>query len=376
MQKRPSVFIHIGAPKTGTTYLQAILFKNREALRGDGVLYPGDAIRSHFWASLDLRDASFMAHVDPNVPGAWRRLVAEARAWPRTSVIDHETFAEARQAHIDQALADLDFADVHVIWTARDIVRQLPAAWQESIKNRETASFAEYLEAVRAGLTGEQPRRVFWPVQAAPRILARWSRRLPPERVHVVTVPPSGADPTLLWRRFAAVLGIDPTAYDTDVVLENSSFTAAEAAVLRELNALLADIEIPWPAYRATIKHGLTTTLGKRSGDRIALPEAAYEWALEWSHHAVALLRKADYDIVGDLDELIPSARPAGDDPDTAPAEERALAATRMLAALVELIGTQPSVIVNQLSDGSPRRVRQAVRRVARGALVARALRG
>lgn len=341
MQERPTVFIHIGAAKTGTTYLQGILRKNRETLRNEGVLYPGEAIRSHFFASMDLRESPFLGHTDKAVPGAWGRLVDEIRPWPDRSIIDHETLAEARRGHIDRALSDLDFADVHVIWTARDIARQLPAVWQESLKNRDTITFATYLEDVRAGLTGKKPQQLFWSVQAAPRILSRWARDLPRERVHVVTLPPPGGDRTLLWRRFAGVLGVDPAACETEVATRNDSLTAAEAAVLRDLNELLTETDLPWPVYRTTIKHGIPAQLEEHSGRPIELPESAYAWALEWSHRAVALLHKAGYHVVGDLAELVPSARPVGDDPDHPRAADRAEAATRMLAALAKVVAAQ-----------------------------------
>lgn len=359
------MFMHIGAAKTGTTYIQEILYKNRERLlRDEGLLYPGDAIRSHFWASMDLRESAFRGHVDEAVPGAWSRLVDEVRSWPGRSIIDHETLAEAKREHIDQALSDLDFADVHVIWTARDIARQLPALWQESLKNRDTLTYAAYLEDVRAGLTGERPRRLFWPVQAAPRILGRWARDLPPERVHVITLPPPGGDRTLLWRRFAGVLGIDPAACDTEVATRNDSLTAAEAAVLRDLNELLADADVPWPVYRTTIKHGIAAHLDKHSGRRIELPESAYAWALEWSRRAVTLLHDAGYDIVGDLAEIVPSTRPTGEDPDHPPAADRAEAATRMLAALMEVVAARPTP-TEVIDPATPLRTRRGVRRVA-----------
>jgi hypothetical protein len=34
------VLLHVGTPKTGTSYLQDVLFRNRELLREHGILYP------------------------------------------------------------------------------------------------------------------------------------------------------------------------------------------------------------------------------------------------------------------------------------------------------------------------------------------------
>jgi hypothetical protein len=334
------VYLHIGAPKTGTTYLQNILFTNRAALRRNGLLYPGNAVRSHFWASQDLREIAFHGHVEPQVSGAWNRLVDQIRGYGGPAVIDHEILAATSAAQIDRALADLDFADVHIIFTARDIARQLPAAWQERIKNRDTLGYRAFLDGVHAGLTGPGPKRYFWPLHDVPGILARWSRDLPPDRVHLVTLPHSGADPALLWQRFAGVLGIDPDGYDTDLSRENTSLTAAEAAVLRALNAELDGVDVPWPVYRSAVKHGLSGALGAnpRTAARIELPTDVYEWVVQWTHDAVAELAKAGYHVVGDLDELIPAGRPTGADPDAVPAEDRVEAATRMLGAMLTLL--------------------------------------
>ena len=37
------VYLHVGLPKTATTYLQTILWANRDALEGQGVRLPGAA---------------------------------------------------------------------------------------------------------------------------------------------------------------------------------------------------------------------------------------------------------------------------------------------------------------------------------------------
>lgn len=318
---RPTVYLHIGAPKTGTTYLQQVVFQNRAALRRNGLLYPGGTPRAHFLASQDLRGWRFQGYEDPRMAGAWNRLVGQAREWSGRTLISHESFGSATPAHVERAINDLSFANVHLIFTARDMARQLPAAWQERVRNRSTTTFTEFLAEIRQH-PRPGPARRFWDLHGIDRILAKWSPKIPPERVHIVTVPPPGSDPALLWQRFAEVLGIDPGVYDTRVKPgANSSLGAAEVAVLRRLNELIADADIPWPLYSETVKRGLAPRLGVRKGERIALPEEAYEWAVDWSHRTVDVLRQAGYHVVGDLGDLIPSARPTGLDPDAVPGD-------------------------------------------------------
>ena len=43
------VLLHIGAPKAGTTFLQTILWKNRESLGAQGLLVPGSAGSTSTW---------------------------------------------------------------------------------------------------------------------------------------------------------------------------------------------------------------------------------------------------------------------------------------------------------------------------------------
>lgn len=136
---RQVVYLHVGGPKTGTTYLQEVLWRNRDALRRNDLLYPGRDRGAHFHAVQDLLGFSFHQHKDPRVPGAWDRLVNEVRSGPRTSVISHELFALASSKKIHRAMQALSFAEVHVIYTARDLARQIPSVWQEDLRNRNGA---------------------------------------------------------------------------------------------------------------------------------------------------------------------------------------------------------------------------------------------
>ena len=49
------VILHVGLPKTGTTYLQSIAWANKDVLREQGVLLPGFGPRQHLWASGVVR---------------------------------------------------------------------------------------------------------------------------------------------------------------------------------------------------------------------------------------------------------------------------------------------------------------------------------
>ena len=48
------VLLHVGCPKTGTSHLQDVLFRNQEVLREHDILYPADRFDAHFLAALDL----------------------------------------------------------------------------------------------------------------------------------------------------------------------------------------------------------------------------------------------------------------------------------------------------------------------------------
>ena len=45
----PVVFLHIGAMKTGTTFLQQLMSANKEDLLKAGFLFPGDSGPSRRW---------------------------------------------------------------------------------------------------------------------------------------------------------------------------------------------------------------------------------------------------------------------------------------------------------------------------------------
>ena len=310
-----TVFLHVGAPKTGTTYLQDVLHKHGRELREAGVLYPGKGNRAHFRAALDLRGIRFAGFEDPDVPGSWERLVDEMCAWPGVSLLSHEILAGAEESEIVTAVRAFGDADVHVIITARDLARQIPSMWQEGIKNQQTTPWPTYLDMLRAA-AGEDappgqrtPGHRFWRSQDAADIAARWGKQVGTDHVHLVTVPNTARHdgPDELWTRFASVVGIDATVFDGRMGKPNPSLGVAETELLRRLNERVADTMV-WPTYRAQIKHRLAENVLVRTQLRgpLRLPPDQRAWADQWSQDLVSNLGDSGIDVVGDLRDLLP----------------------------------------------------------------------
>ena len=128
------IYLHIGGPSTGTTYLQDALWAHRDRLADRGLLLPGRR-RWHLLASLEVREDPGLANRPGRVEHPWRDLVAEVAQWPGDALISHEFFAAASEDQVRRAVADLGDAEVHVVVTARAMVDLFLSRWQEWVKN-------------------------------------------------------------------------------------------------------------------------------------------------------------------------------------------------------------------------------------------------
>jgi hypothetical protein len=301
----PRVFLHVGSPKTGTTFLQNVLWSQRDLAREQGLLLPLERFADHYLASLDLRGLSDRPEHPPRAQGIWQQLVAESSRWSGTVLVSHELFAAATPQQATRAVSAFGAdAEVHVVLTARDLVRQMSAEWQEHVKHRSSQTYAEFVASLRAD---RQHRSWFWRVQDFADVLDRWGSTLPRSRVHVVTVPPSGASPGLLWERFARLLGLDPSTFDTEQGRSNTSLGVEQAELLRRLNAVLGDrLPLPGP-YPGVVKNVLAhRVLSARPGTPLALSPEDTDYALEASRDVAERLETLGVDVVGDLRELVP----------------------------------------------------------------------
>lgn len=333
-------YIHVGSPKTGTTFLQAVLWHNEALLEEAGLRLPGQGLRQHFHAALDVRDTPGRAADAGKVEGAWRRLVTACEGWAGDVVVSHELFASAPGERAEAALADLVDAgfEPHVVLTARDMARQLPAEWQERIKHRSAVEFGRFLDEARD--PGSDSGRRLWRAQDYPDILRRWAGGLPRRQVHVVTVPPPGAPRTLLWERFCGVLGLDPEDYSLDAPRDNSSLGVEQTVLLQQLNLRLGErVPLPGPypdVVKTMLAHGV---LGPRPGTPLVLGGDDLDFARRRSEELVGGLRDLGPEVHGDLAELL-----VPEDPD-APATSTPREPVAQEALLEESLGATADLL-------------------------------
>jgi len=330
------VFLHVGTPKSGTTYLQSVLWQNREQLRADGLLVPGRRLRDHNLAAQGLR-------LDPAaVPGrraaTWKRFLEHVRGWPHDAVISNEWLTRTTPEQAARALAALAPAEVHVVVTARDLSAQAPAAWQESVKVGHAASLEEFIVELDSSTA-----RWTWASLDPAQVLETWAGLVPVERLHVVTVPAHGADPALLWQRVGSLLGLlDPAGYDATRRRTNESLSAEAAALMWRIGPGLREAVTdggaagwvePFRWVRNYVSHDM---LAAYAGSRIALRPAEQDLVSKRSELIAHALIAAGYDLVGDLADLRPAAPPTdGRHPGDVTAEEMLALAGRLLADML-----------------------------------------
>jgi hypothetical protein len=304
------VFLHVGSPKTGTTFLQEVLWAHKRLAAEQGLLLPGERFNDHYLASLDIRGVAGRPEHPPRAEGMWKQLVEECQGWYGAALVSHELFASATEEQARRALASFGSdTEVHVVLTARDLVRQMSAEWQEHVKHRSTKTFEEFVAGIR-----KDRRRTswFWRVQDFADVVDRWGATLDPARVHVVTVPPPTSPPETLWLRFATLLGLDPAAFDTAVSRANTSLGVEQAELLRRVNLRLGErLPLPGP-YPTVVKNVLAhRVLAGHKGTRLALSRLDTEYAVDQSRAIADRLAATGVDVVGNLDELVPDVEEA-----------------------------------------------------------------
>ncbi len=331
------IVLHVGAMKSGTSFLQALLFANQERLARGGVLVPGRR-----WSDQSRAVRQAIASAGGGARPHWDAFAEEVRTHPGGVAVSMEFLGPIGPAKATGVLEALAAPEVQVVLTVRDLNRTLASMWQETVQNGRSWTWSEYVDDARDQRPGRgdgvsdrsTPGGTFWRQQHVARLAATWSSVVGRENVVLVTVPPPGADRSTLARRFAEATGLDLDV-ESPVRTANESLGLASILVLRRVNELLDQQGLAFPAGSKIRKRTLAkTVLAARRADEPTLGLPVADWVGEQTAATVGALRDAGTRLVGDWDDLTPVDVP-GVDPAQVPESEVLEAALAGLAGLV-----------------------------------------
>lgn len=367
------VYLHVGGPKSGTTFIQQVLEHNAATLAEAGVLVVGPRLEL-IHAAMAVRGDARLDDLPAAARDAWDRVSSQVREWQGSSaIVSYELFANASAEQVRAALARLEGIEVHVVISARDLGKAVASSWQEQLKFGITKPLESWTPPQESAVDSEWGWRTMQPANVA----ARWGADLPAERVHVVTVPAREAGPDELWHRFASATGLTEVE-DLDLGVEraNESLGVVEAELLRRINAGI-DGRIRGGRQKSLWQRDLLahTILAPIGREPIGLSDAHAEEAAAQAESAIAAITAAGHVVHGDLEDLRPApvdTRLPGEVSDAEVAGSAALALADLLVWAREA-GADVRTPAGPAGPGAPgsRRARAAgeVRGAVRGSL-------
>ena len=138
----PRYLLHIGAHKTGTTYLQRIFHALRPALETEGIAFPA------CWSQSDDQPSHYKFYA-ALIAGADDSLRADLEAISADEVlISSEDLSHLQEPHLLQLRTILGDAPITILFYCRRWSEMLPSVWQERIKHGFSETFPQFAAAV------------------------------------------------------------------------------------------------------------------------------------------------------------------------------------------------------------------------------------
>ena len=306
---RPVVFLHIGAMKTGTTFLQRLMSANKRELAEAGYLFPGDRWFQQAQAARDVLDRAKDLALKESVTGKWARMSSEMLEYDgHASIFSMEFLSLASDRGAQRVTESLAGATVHVVLTVRDAISTIPGQWQTFVRNGGTRSWPAFAAAVASGdreATKPVVAKKLLRAQGIARMLEVWEKVVPTERIHVVTVPRPGSPPGLLWERFASVVGVDPEVCPIRPRRTNASLGHPSTDLMRRVNRHLGPV--PLSDYRQTMKMHLAQVVLSQQATNEERPvnsRALDKFAVDLNRQTRSAIEATGVHLVGDLSDL------------------------------------------------------------------------
>lgn len=145
--------LHIGAHKTGTSYLQQLFYLNKELLEKHGVYCPhlGPYAAHHVLAMpwIDMPELSPYFILWGGVEGIWEQFLAECVPREGTVFVSSELFSKAQLQSVNmQELADRlsGFESVKIVYTVREQVDFIQSIWLQIAKGGQAQPLNAFIK--------------------------------------------------------------------------------------------------------------------------------------------------------------------------------------------------------------------------------------
>jgi hypothetical protein len=316
--------LHIGAMKTGTTYLQAVLDSNRDRLAAGGVVTGRLLGRPSGATAKVLARPSSAEAARP-----WHELAERARRSPApTAVISSEFLSFAKPHQIDALLRPFAGLRVEVVLVVRDQVGGLASQWQTFSRNFGDAGWPQYLRLIdpaRGGDPASRSWRTYYRAQEIDRIVTDWGAHPGVAQLHVLPLPRSRAEEHPLWRAFAEIAGATHVDVEHPVGRVNQSVGHESAQMLQDLGRRWHQAGHPVGLVRQVMRPLIADALEpRRAVEHLPqLDRAGWDFAVGRNERALLALsagaRSGLVQVHGRMEDLTTSVRRA-DLPTTAPA--------------------------------------------------------
>jgi hypothetical protein len=195
-------------------------------------------------------------------------------------VISSEGFALADDEALDRIVDRLGADRLHAVFTLRPMARLLASSWQQYLKYGLAMRYENWLKNVFAAPPECPPTPNFWRRNDHAGIMARWAARLGPDRVSLVVLDEGDRD--YLFRTFEGMLALPSGLLvpDPELSASNRSMTAAEAEMLRQVNAGGAK-RWDWPQYEKLVRRGaILRMVESRTPEPDEEPLGTPQWAI------------------------------------------------------------------------------------------------
>ena len=138
------IVFHIGAHKTGSTYIQKALADNYELLKENSILYPKQW-RNFLWGHHEFVLEVMKNFTSDNYIKLLKEIFLKWLEKYETIILSSENMEYFKLEHLVRLAALQDIAKVEVVFFIRSISELSFSVWQEDIKHGKYSTFEEFL---------------------------------------------------------------------------------------------------------------------------------------------------------------------------------------------------------------------------------------